>query len=922
MVGSLAAVDVRERLRQILKTQGILYSTPGEPIRHRDGQIAPWAFYSWNATLTAEGLRLAALHILERLSSFESRQIAAYGHTAQPLMAACVLLGGGRYTGLCIREQRKLYLAGRQIDGPADRNASVVVVDDSLSSGRSLSMAIDALENNGFRVEGAIALVHFPGRGGLEWARNLGYRVETLFDVWTDLEMNIPERAAWTSLRRLEDGLHPTLVARQVARAYLSGAGVPEPPRQLDRDYDGQGGVFVSFRRRDTDVRVGRDGFWHFPGEPANPPADVVLATVRALQAMRSRELEEHLEQLKIGVTFFGALEPIRPAQLDFDRYGIVVRGIREPSRMGGALPNTEVFTSEVEQYLHARDRNARLGPYESHTLYRHTVHKVVEPGATWPPYGQPDGPEMEWTRDPRVGEALSRRARNVLSAVLESRPIDGDCVSEDLIPVHGDMVAVTLYHRGFIGYGVAEWTQAGLDLAVVGAVQRACRDPRFVRQRESTEPSAIDLVVAVAHSPERLGTASLELVKAKVRPGLDSLRVVRGDRSVVALASSVPYNNWSRDEFVERTLASIGPGSGATSWATYKTASWLRSGESVYSLTSGFPIHGPDANWLATIELLGQYLVSNSDDTGRAAYYLEPLLSRVTPPTLTARTIHALLALDEAGRVLQHQAFRKVAHIGLSALVHTLEGHGGVGGPLAECALLVALANAPDVPGGKALADKLAARIGTWFGADGRVCPDEVIDDQIFLPGAALWAYATYHAARGSSPPLSLQAQLVYYRQQFRARPEWGAVGWQMQSWGALYAMQRQRNQAEFVFELADWAIDRQLEKNGVFLEELTHYGPSFNTGFIGEGMAAAWATANKAGDMVRAERYAASWRAAMGWLRQLLILPEDTFCMLDPTRAVGGVRASPARSDVRVDFVSHYLHALTSGPHTNSTR
>ena len=157
--------------------------------------------------------------------------------------------------------------------------------------------------------------------------------------------------------------------------------------------------------------------------------------------------------------------------------------------------------------------------------------------------------------------------------------------------------------------------------------------------------------------------------------------------------------------------------------------------------------------------------------------------------------------------------------------------------------------------------------------------------------------------------------AQLVYERQRFRVRPTWGSASWQMQGWAAIYAVQHQPAQAEFVFELADWALDRQLEKNGVFLEELTPYGPSFNTGFIAEGIAAAWHTAELAGDRDRAAHYARSWRAAISWLRRLMILPEDTFCMPDAAHALGGVRAAPNRSDVRVDFVSHALHALTSG-------
>ena len=58
----------------------------------------------------------------------------------------------------------------------------------------------------------------------------------------------------------------------------------------------------------------------------------------------------------------------------------------------------------------------------------------------------------------------------------------------------------------------------------------------------------------------------------------------------------------------------------------------------------------------------------------------------------------------------------------------------------------------------------------------------------------------------------------------------------------------------ADHVFEVVDWAIDRQLTKNGAFLEDLSEKEPSFNTGFMAEGVAAAWAIALRVGDDARA--------------------------------------------------------------------
>ena len=99
----------------------------------------------------------------------------------------------------------------------------------------------------------------------------------------------------------------------------------------------------------------------------------------------------DRLPQLKIAVTFLGRAQPVPPSELDYSRYAIVCTD-RSGVRRGGALPNTQVFTNEAQQYRHALTTNGRIDRTEAHTLYRQTVRKVAEPGVQWHSYGQADG--------------------------------------------------------------------------------------------------------------------------------------------------------------------------------------------------------------------------------------------------------------------------------------------------------------------------------------------------------------------------------------------------------------------------------------------------------------------------------------------------------------------------------------------------
>jgi hypothetical protein len=136
--------------------------------------------------------------------------------------------------------------------------------------------------------------------------------------------------------------------------------------------------------------------------------------------------------------------------------------------------------------------------------------------------------------------------------------------------------------------------------------------------------------------------------------------------------------------------------------------------------------------------------------------------------------------------------------------------------------------------------------------------------------------------------------------------------VGWQTQAWSAIHALTNDPDMAAFVFEMADWAADRQQERTGAFITELSPTGPSFHAAFLAEGMAAAWAAAQRTGDTARAARYAHSCREALRFMTRLIIYPEDGFCLHDPKRAIGGVRCSLITSYVRIDFVSHTLMAF----------
>ena len=933
----LSADDAQ--LCALLREQAIVEATPDHPIRSRDGAPAPWMLYTWNVTLTARGAELAARSMLARLRDFESSQLVTYGMTATPLVSACVLRGGGRYTGLFVRETAKAHGAGRRVEGPADRSRPVVLIDDSLSSGKSSTQAVEILEADGFEVEGVVCVVHFPHRGGRERLESRGYRVETILDVWSDLGMPLPRRMpSWRraaaglrwSEEQVEDGLHPAIAARRAAEHWLQTARVLQPPARLDAEHGGRGGCWVSFRHKHFDKRVARSGFWHFDAGDADPCRDVVLATVKALREARPALTRAALDDLRIAVTWFSELEPCRPADIDFSRYGLVAHSRAWDVKVGGALPNTQVFTSDLEQLDLATRRNCRLAATEPYDLYRHDVSKCVEPGATWLAYGVPDGPELAWAQDDEVGRRLVERARTVLDAASRGGEPDGEPIPADLVSAPTWGVAVTLYHNGAAGCRIT-WGGT-LDDCVVRATRGALQDSRYASRRAGVDPAAFSPVVSVLHEREWLGPLTLDAAARKVRLGRDTLAVQSQDgRRGLLLPGPAVHFGWSKQTFARQVLAKARIKHPPHWWTSFRTASWLWSPAGVRRLDFGYPVRTAASTnrevWRDDLEACGAYLARSLGPDGLPRYRYLPVEDRWIPLGTVARLVNGLGALAVAGRATGHDEWHRLAVSGLRSCLASadvssdgpaLRLPGNTAGVMGDCSFLLALLDAGDTGLLDDRARALGRRVLEMLRPDGRVSSNvrrRLRDDYDFLPGVALLASARYAAACPEDRRPDVAPQLQFTMRRWRAEHPWGIVGWQPQAWAAIHAATGEADHAAAVFEIIDWALDWQHAASGAFLTSLCPDGPSFHTAFLAEAVAAAWSTAIRLGDLARADRYSDSFRRAMAFASTLVIRGEDTYCMRAPQTCVGGVRGTRTSSEVRVDYVGHMIAALHGG-------
>jgi orotate phosphoribosyltransferase len=919
----------RAELLDLLLRRGILHRSETQPVLSRDGTSARWMLDSLSVTLSQRGAELAGKCVLELLQRFDGRQLATYGLTGVPILQAC-LLQDSRYGGLLVRKERKQHGSCKLIEGEIDPREPVIVIDDSVSSGTCMTEAVERLEAAGLRVEGGICLVRFGWENGYALMQERGFHMEAVYDIWDDFIASMDDEektpanpSKWFPefewhTERAPEHLHPARLARLVLSEYLSSGRLLRPPEQLDQDYDSAGGAWVSIRsREDLHHRHARGGFWHFPGETSRSAADdVVMASLSTAEGLaRGEEGLRILEESAFAVTFFSALEPCSPGQLDNDRYGIVVRSLERRERIGGALPRMPGIAGEWAQLQHARIRNAQLEPFEPYEILRHEVVKAVEPDASWQPAGVPESDPLPWYKDRMVCGRIADRAHDLVLAQRSGLPETTAPLADNLLPENVDSLYVTVYIEGCLR-GCMGWAVRNLDEDLKTIVGAALADDRF-DETEPAGPDSIAVTVSLLFDPLELGDPTPEEVVRYYRHGEQALMAHRGEQAGMLLPFVASL--WSLDDvsFAEAVLEKAGLSEPPYDWCRYDCTTWLAGPDGVWPTAGGFPVPQqklPPARVLADrhCKLQLRYLLKHMRDDGTLFSSYEPFQNRLYEDADPARQAHGAWVLSRAHNVLGGDGLGSAAGKAIDALFK-----GELDDSAAEISfLLLALSNLEDGDPRRSSMKDLAAAL--WRRVElphGRIATHKAAGDpsleeyQEYFPGQVLLALAVA-CQQGVSAidEERLRRAFQYYRHRFRYKRHFGQVTWLLQAFSKWWEVTGDPQFAHMTFEIADWLLGYQQEKTGGFINDHQAGTPGYTTAVYLEGLAAAASIARGR----RRATYLDSYARGLRFLDRLIIQERDRSILPNPDYAIGGLREGIHSSEVRTDFVQHSLAAM----------
>lgn len=126
------------------------------------GQRSAYYIDARRVTLSSEGAPLVARAFLKAMDDLSVEAVGGLTLGADPIISSIVTVAGmsGRSVdGLIVRKAAKEHGAARRIEGPLRQGMSVVVVEDTSTTGASALEAVDALRWEGAEVRAVISLI-------------------------------------------------------------------------------------------------------------------------------------------------------------------------------------------------------------------------------------------------------------------------------------------------------------------------------------------------------------------------------------------------------------------------------------------------------------------------------------------------------------------------------------------------------------------------------------------------------------------------------------------------------------------------------------------------------------------------------------------------------------------------------------------
>lgn len=175
-----------ERLTELFRERALKFGD----FTLASGKKAKYYLDGKQITLHAEGLRLVAEGMLEKLKTITSEPIHAVGGMvigADPIVGGILAAAAESsehkdLLGVLVRKESKGHGTQKFVEGPLESGQNVVIIEDVVTTGGSSLQAIQRIEDFGAHVVGVLAIIDRM-EGGRAAFESAGYAFDSLLTI-------------------------------------------------------------------------------------------------------------------------------------------------------------------------------------------------------------------------------------------------------------------------------------------------------------------------------------------------------------------------------------------------------------------------------------------------------------------------------------------------------------------------------------------------------------------------------------------------------------------------------------------------------------------------------------------------------------------------------------------------------------------
>lgn len=188
---------------------------------------------------------------------------------------------------------------------------------------------------------------------------------------------------------------------------------------------------------------------------------------------------------------------------------------------------------------------------------------------------------------------------------------------------------------------------------------------------------------------------------------------------------------------------------------------------------------------------------------------------------------------------------------------------------------------------------------------------------DQMYYPGETLLVLIRYYKHSKYEPALkAVQKAFPFYRDFWSKKENQDGpfVPWQVRAYQEAYTVTKNKQYAEFVFDMMDWMLKRYtpLGRDAIPGRQGAMDTQFASTAVYSEGLSQAYALALELKDEKRIEYYGKVLKGTLGYLLGLQFKPEDTYWIKRPEKVIGATALRPDINELRLDATYHAISAI----------